>query len=80
MFILAFLAALTLNSLISIPAEVKILIAGIAMFCLTMALAAIGLAANVQKLREHGLRPLLLGIVSSIFIAGISVILIKLVD
>lgn len=77
-FILAFLAVVSLNSLVAIPANVKFVIAIAAMFCLTMALAAIGIATDIHKLWERGLRPLFLGFCASLIIAGVSLFLVKL--
>ncbi len=76
-FILAFLAVVSLNSLLAIPADVKFVVATAAMFCLTMALAAIGLATNIHKLWERGLRPLFLSFCASLIIAGVSLFLVQ---
>jgi uncharacterized membrane protein YadS len=54
------------------------LIIPITTFQLTMALAAMGLETNIQKLRAKGLRPLLLGAAAFLFIAGFSLMLVKL--
>lgn len=77
-FILAFLAVVSLNSLVAVPADVKSVITTAAMLCLTMALAAIGLATDIHKLGERGLRPLFLAFCASLVIAGVSLCLVKL--
>jgi uncharacterized integral membrane protein (TIGR00698 family) len=77
-FILIFLSVVTFNSFVAVPAEMKSSVAMAATTCLTMALAAIGLASDVRKLRKRGLKPLLLGISASIVIAGVSLALLKL--
>jgi uncharacterized integral membrane protein (TIGR00698 family) len=77
-FILIFLGVVTFNSFVAVPAEMKSSVAMAATTCLTMALAAIGLASDVRKLRKRGLKPLLLGISASIVIAGVSLALLKL--
>jgi uncharacterized membrane protein YadS len=43
-----------------------------------MALAALGLAADIGKLRAKGARPLLLGLLATLFIAAFSLTLVKL--
>jgi uncharacterized membrane protein YadS len=43
-----------------------------------MALAAMGLETNIQKLRAKGLRPLLLGAAAFLFIASFSLALVTL--
>jgi uncharacterized membrane protein YadS len=48
-------------------------------FLLALALAAMGLATDVKKLAPKGSRPLLLGALSSVFIAVLSLVLVKLV-
>jgi uncharacterized membrane protein YadS len=42
-----------------------------------MALAALGLEASIGKLRAKGARPLLLGGLATLFIAGYSLALVK---
>jgi uncharacterized membrane protein YadS len=44
---------------------------------LSMALAALGLEASIGKLRAKGARPLLLGLLASLFIAGFGLVLVK---
>jgi uncharacterized membrane protein YadS len=47
-------------------------------FLLSMALAAMGLETSFGKLRARGLKPLSLAAASWIFIAGFSLVLVKL--
>jgi uncharacterized integral membrane protein (TIGR00698 family) len=77
-FVLGFVALVGINSLFSIPAEAKAAIGTVTTFLLTVALAAMGLETNVAKLRAKGLRPLLLGLASFLFIACFSLALVKL--
>ena len=44
---------------------------------LSMALAALGLEASIARLRAKGARPLVLGGLASLFIAGFSLVLVK---
>lgn len=76
-FILAFLAVVSINSLVAVSDDLKSVIATTATVCLTMALAAIGLAADIRKLWNRGLRPLFLGIFASLVIASVSFCLVK---
>jgi len=77
-FVLGFIALVGVNSMIHIPAETKTIIVAITTFLLSMALAAMGLETDVNKLYAKGLRPLALGAVSFLFIAGFSLMLVKL--
>jgi uncharacterized membrane protein YadS len=47
-------------------------------FMLTMALAAMGLQTSIARLRDRGIRPLLLGLGATLFIAGFSLTLVLL--
>lgn len=78
-FLLGFIALVALNSLIVIPSEVKAVIVPSTTFLLSISLAAMGLETDFAKLKAKGLKPLLLGALSSLFIAGFSLALIKVV-
>jgi uncharacterized integral membrane protein (TIGR00698 family) len=77
-FILLFLGVVTLNSIATIPAEAKSVIATVSTILLTAALAAIGLSADAGRLRERGFKPLVLSLAASVFIAAISFGLLKI--
>ncbi len=68
-FVLGFIAMMLVNSVISIPADLSRNIVTLTNFLLSMALAAMGLQANIGKLRAEGWRPLALGAFGWIFIA-----------
>jgi uncharacterized integral membrane protein (TIGR00698 family) len=76
-FLFGFIALVALNSLVVIPSEAKAVIVSSTTFLLSISLAAMGLETDLAKLRARGLKPLLLGAVSSVFIAGFSLALIK---
>ena len=78
-FVLGFIALVGFNSFVTIPGDVKASIATATTFLLSMALAAMGLETDVAKLRAKGVRPFLLGLAAFGFIAGFSLLLIKLV-
>jgi uncharacterized integral membrane protein (TIGR00698 family) len=75
-FVLGFVALVTVNSLVTIPPAEKHSVVLGTTFLLSLALAAMGLETDIRKLRAKGLRPLLLGAISWLFIAGFSLILV----
>lgn len=78
-FVLGFVVLVGLNSVISIPAEPKSYIVQATTFLLSVSLGAMGLETDFRKLKAKGLRPLLLGAASWLFIAGVSLALVELV-
>lgn len=60
-FVLWFLVAAALNSLGLIPAVVRTQLPAIALFCIVVALAGVGLGTDFARIRSAGLRPLALG-------------------
>jgi uncharacterized integral membrane protein (TIGR00698 family) len=77
-FVLGFIALALVNSAVPIPAEVKAPIGTLTTFLLSMALAAMGLETDIGKLKDKGLRPLLLGLAAALFISGFTLVLVKL--
>jgi uncharacterized integral membrane protein (TIGR00698 family) len=77
-FVLGFVAVVGLNSLTTIPAADRAQIAAVTSFLLSVALAAMGLETDIRKLTARGIRPALLGALAFLFIAGFSLVLIKL--
>ncbi|WP_457153810.1 YeiH family protein [Mesorhizobium sp. P5_C1] len=78
-FVAAFVAVVALNSLVTVPAEVKSAMALATTVMLTMGLAAMGLQADISQLRSRGLRPLALAFSAFLFIGCFSLMLVKLV-
>ncbi|RWP85543.1 MAG: YeiH family protein [Mesorhizobium sp.] len=78
-FVAAFVAIAALNSLVTVPAEVKSAMALATTIMLTMGLAAMGLQADISQLRSRGLRPLALAFCAFLFIGGFSLMLVKFV-
>ncbi|ANN58089.1 hypothetical protein A9174_15915 [Mesorhizobium loti NZP2037] len=76
-FVAAFITVVALNSLVTIPAEVKSAMALATTIMLTMGLAAMGLQADISQLRSRGLRPLALAFCAFLFIGGFSLMLVK---
>lgn len=78
-FVLGFIALVAVNSVVSIPVAVKADTSVVSTFLLTMALAAMGLETSVGKLKAKGMKPALTGAFASLFIACLTLILIRLV-
>lgn len=76
-FVLGFMALVIVNSVIAVPVEARAALAVVATVLLSMALAALGLETDIGKLRAKGVRPLLLGLLATLFIAGFSLALVK---
>jgi uncharacterized integral membrane protein (TIGR00698 family) len=78
-FALGFIAAIAANSTVDIAPPAKDAIVAATTFLLALSLAAMGLATDVKKFAPKGARALLLGALSSVFIAVLSLLLVKLV-
>ncbi|UEM23624.1 YeiH family protein [Skermanella mucosa] len=76
-FVLGFIGMVCINSVVAIPMEAKAVTTAATTFLLSLALAGMGLETDLAKLRARGLRPLALGGIASLFIAGFSLGLIK---
>ncbi|MER9952657.1 YeiH family protein [Mesorhizobium sp. M0047] len=76
-FVAAFVAVVALNSLVTMPAEMKSAMALATTIMLTMGLAAMGLQADISQLRSRGLRPLALAFSAFLFIGCFSLMLVK---
>lgn len=77
-FVLGFIALMVVNSFVTIPAQPRGMIVTATTFLLSMALAAMGLETDIAKLRAKGVRPLILGLSAFLFIAGFSLMLVKM--
>lgn len=71
-FVIGFLALAVINSFGLVPEMVRQPIVAATPLLLTAAMAALGLGTSVSKLRQHGLPPLLLAGMASLFIATVS--------
>jgi uncharacterized integral membrane protein (TIGR00698 family) len=76
-FVLGFIAMVIVNSMVTIPAAPKSWIVLATTFMLSMALAAMGLETDFRKLKAEGLKPLALAAMAWVFIAGFSLVLVK---
>lgn len=78
-FVLGFLVAAAVSSMVSLPVLVQQGLMTLTSFMLSMALAAFGLQTTLQNLKTKGMRPLALGAAATIFIVCLSYALIRLV-
>jgi uncharacterized integral membrane protein (TIGR00698 family) len=76
-FVLGFVALVGVNSIVTIPADIKAMIVAATTFLLSMALAAMGLETDIAKLQAKGVRPFLLGLAAFAFIGSFSLLLVK---
>lgn len=77
-FVLGFIALVGVNSVVAIPTETKGVIVAATTFLLSVALAAMGLETDIRKLHAKGIRPLFLGLGAFLFIAGFSLMLVRM--
>ena len=75
-FILFFAGAAALNSFISLPESWTDQTSSMAKFIIIMVMASVGLGTDIKKIKAAGLRPLLVGLVSSAIMGGISLALV----
>ncbi|MBI4724865.1 MAG: YeiH family putative sulfate export transporter [Rhodomicrobium sp.] len=77
-FVFGFIALVVLNSIVTVPAVIKDNMPLVTLTLLSIALGAMGLETDMRKMAAKGLRPLLLGAASTLFIALFSLGLIVL--
>ncbi|MCF2946492.1 putative sulfate exporter family transporter [Paraglaciecola aquimarina] len=70
-FLIAFVALMTLNSLITIPELVTKVATDLSRFALMIAIASIGMKSNLGQLRTVGIRPIILIFLETAWIAGV---------
>lgn len=72
LFVLGFLAAAVLNSVVPLPDDARASLTTVTAFLMSMALAALGLQTDFRKLKAKGIRPLVLGALATLLIVGLS--------
>lgn len=77
-FVLWFLLVIAINSVVTIPGEVRAAGATASGLLLSISLAALGAQISIARLIGKGWKPLLLAAASSLFIAGLSLALLRL--
>ncbi len=76
-FAVAFAAVIGFNSLHVLPAPIVALINQLDILLLTMAMAAIGIETNLNKIKTVGLKPMYLAIFLFIWLTGVTYLLVK---
>jgi len=77
LFVVLFLCVICLNSLNIIPDNIKNFIIEFDKFLITVSMAAVGLETKLGRLKQAGLKPLILGALSWLCLALMSLLLIK---
>ena len=77
-FVLGFIGATCVNSIVTIPMGLKSNLMWLTTFLLTVALAAMGMHTDLASLRKRGFRPAMLGALASLFVGAFSLACIKL--
>ncbi|MFT4415257.1 YeiH family protein [Fredinandcohnia humi] len=77
-FILFFAGAVAVNTIFTLPASIISLTDGIAKFLILMVMASVGLGTDFKKIITVGLRPLVVGLLSSIIMGIITLTIIQL--
>jgi len=71
-FVVGFIGAVIVNSVMPIPADTRASLMTITTFLMTVALAALGLQTRFSRLTAKGARPLMLGMLGTVLIVGVS--------
>ncbi|WP_246942938.1 YeiH family protein [Bacillus pinisoli] len=77
-FILAFVGAAMINTLFLLPVSFVETTTSVAKFLIVMVMASVGLGTDVKKIKSIGIRPLLVGFISSVILGLVSLTLIYL--
>lgn len=78
-FIFGFIAAVLLNSLVELPHWTRPVFTLTTSLLLALGLAGMGLKTEFSQIRALGARPLLLALTAAVFIASLSLMLVKIV-
>ena len=77
-FAVAFGALVALNSLVAMPRQLLIVAGEISRFALILAIAAIGMRTSLREFTVPGMKPVMLMLAETLFLAGIIAIMMKL--
>jgi uncharacterized integral membrane protein (TIGR00698 family) len=77
-FILFFAGAAALNTIIPLPSSFVEPTNFIAKFVILMVMASVGLGTDFKKIKSVGIRPLIVGLISSIIMGSLSLLLINI--
>lgn len=70
-FLVVFMLLMVVNSLINVPEAIAFKVSEVSRFALIMAIVAIGMKSNLRQLLDVGLKPILLLVAETIWIASI---------
>lgn len=70
-FLIAFAVLMTLNSLVNLPQVITDSATDISRFALVISIAAIGMKSNLSKMLTVGIKPILLLVIETLWIAGL---------
>lgn len=70
-FLIAFVVLMTINSVVDLPETLTQGATDISRFALVISIAAIGMKSNLGQLLEVGLKPILLLLLETLWIAGL---------
>lgn len=73
-FLIGFVLLMTINSLLTIPQEIATLAADVSRFALVIAIAAIGMKSNLSQILTVGLKPILILVLETVWLAGLILI------
>ncbi len=79
LFVVGFAAMVVLNSVVSVPAELRQALSLATTFLMAMSLAAVGLATDIRALVSGGVRPFLLGLAAFLFVATFGMMLVTII-
>lgn len=68
-FVLGFLAMVVIGTAVAIPVPVMNVVKTVQSAVLAMAMVALGFGIQIRALREVGLRPVLLGLISTVIVS-----------
>jgi uncharacterized integral membrane protein (TIGR00698 family) len=68
-FLIAFVVFMLVNSTINIPEQISAIATDISQFCLVIAIAAIGMKSNISQITQVGIKPIILIVVETLWIA-----------
>jgi uncharacterized membrane protein YadS len=75
-FVFGFISVIGLNSMFDVPPATKAVLMTCTSFLLTIALAGMGLETRVSRIVQKGLRPFALALAATLFISGLSLLLV----
>jgi uncharacterized integral membrane protein (TIGR00698 family) len=70
-FLIAFVVLMTINSFISLPQLITVTAAEVSRFALVVAIAAIGMKSNLAQIANVGMKPIILLISETLWIAAV---------